>query len=83
MECYSLCSKDARENFDLREMEESIRKVISSVKPDAKIRVEEDCYYANPNRGESIKVGKEMSKIFPSNAHKAARKLFREQTVGE
>ena len=77
MKRYGLCSKDARENFDLRKMQGSIQKVIFSVKPDAAIIIEKDCYYANLNRGEAKKVGKAMSKLFPSEAHEVARKLFR------
>lgn len=81
MKRYSLCSRDARENFDLREVEGDIRKVILSVKPDAIIRVEEDCYYTDLNRGEAIRVGKTMSKIFPDSAHEMARKLFKGQKI--
>lgn len=78
---YTLCSSSARESIDLRKSEKKIVKAVLSVKPDAVVCVEKECYYADLTRGEAIRVGKEMSKVFPSSAHEVARKLFKGQKV--
>lgn len=74
---YTLCSYSARESIDLRKFEKKIVKAVLSVKPNAQVHVEKDCYYADLTRGEAIRVGKEMSKVFPISAHETTRRLFK------
>lgn len=78
---YTLCSSSARESIDLRKSEKKIMKAVLAVKPNAQVHVEKDCYYADLTRGEGIRVGKEMSKVFPNSAHEVARRLFKGQKV--
>lgn len=77
----SLCSPSAREFIDLRKCEKKIVKVVLIIKPDAQVRIDKDCYYIDLIRGEAIKVGKEMSKVFSNSAHEEARRLFKGQKV--
>lgn len=78
---YILCSSSARESIDVRKSEKKILKAVLDVKPDTQVHVEKDCYYADLTRGEAIRVGKEMSKVFPNSAHEVARRLFKGQKV--
>ncbi len=76
---YTLCSPSARESIDLRKYEKKIVKAVLTIKPDAQVRIDKDCYYTDLTRGEAIRVGKEMSKVFPNSAHEVARRLFKGQ----
>ena len=78
---YTLCSSSARESTDLWKFEKKIMKAVLAVKSNAQVHVEKDCYYADLTRGEEIRVGKEMSKVFPNSAHEVARRLFKGQKV--
>ncbi len=54
-------------------------KAVLTIKPDAYVRVDKDCYYTDLTRGEAIRVGKVMSEFFPDSAYEVARKLVKGQ----
>ena len=60
MKRYILASLTARESTDLREYEKTIEEAVHKVIPEAKVRVEKDCYFVSPTppQGKAVRIGR-------------------------
>ena len=71
MRRYTLASKDARHNVDLRDYSEEILEAVHQVMPTAAVRVTQSYYTVSPtpSRSEAIKIGRQLSKKTVLGSH--------------
>ena len=78
MRKYTLASKDARSNVDLREYQSVIQKAVKEIMPAASVTVEKDCYYVSPTpkQGDAVRIGRLICKSALSRQCVFIAKLF-------
>lgn len=62
MRKYMLASASERKDVDLRDYENIITGAVYEFMPEAKVKVESDCYYVDPtpDKGTAVKIGRKI-----------------------